>query len=214
MHSEQITLFDASGARKYLCVAELRRFLDAAQTTERMTRGFCWLLACSGCRISEALTLTPGQLDPDTGRIILRTLKRRKVVYRSVPIPASVLLELCALGEGRAKDARLWPWCRQTAWRKVRSVMQAAHIDGTQAMPKGLRHAFGVANAENNVPMGVKSRPIVTPVSRPKVTPLGMAWATVRRGTRARSVALAQRSEARGGRCGLPGRDDPFRRGF
>ena len=47
-----------------------------------------------------------------------------------------------------------------------------------------------------------------------KSDPLRHGDGTVLRGTRARSVALAQRSEARGGRCGLPGRDDPFRRGF
>jgi integrase len=31
--------------------------------------------------------------------------------------------------------------------------MAAAGIKGAHAMPKGLRHGFGVANAEGNVPM-------------------------------------------------------------
>ena len=31
-----------------------------------------------------------------------------------------------------------------TAWRRVKEVMAAANVSGTPAMPKDLRHAFGV----------------------------------------------------------------------
>ena len=40
--------------------------------------------------------------------------------------------------------SRLWRWSRTTAWRYVKAVMVAADITGTPAMPKGLRHGFGV----------------------------------------------------------------------
>jgi integrase/recombinase XerD len=152
----QIALFDGRGRRKYLCARELPRFLAAAVAADRRTDALCQLLAYTGCRISEALALTPAQLDPETGRVVFRTLKRRRQAFRAVPVPAELMKLL--LGLGAHADARLWPWSRQTAWRRVKAVMDAAGISGPQAMPKGLRHGFGVANAEENVPMATTQK--------------------------------------------------------
>jgi len=55
-------------------------------------------------------------------------------------------------------DQRLWPWCRQTAWRHVKAVMRAAAIIGPQASPKGLRHGFGIANAQASIPQSLTQR--------------------------------------------------------
>jgi integrase len=49
-------------------------------------------------------------------------------------------------------SVRLWRWSRTTAWRHVKAIMAAAGITGTQAMPKGLRHGFGVNAFQSNVP--------------------------------------------------------------
>src|ERR1700730_14259328 len=47
---------------------------------------------------------------------------------------------------------RIWKWCRATAWRRVKEIMAAANIVGTHAMPKGLRHGFGVHAFQSLVP--------------------------------------------------------------
>lgn len=154
----EIVLFDGSGKRKYLCARELPRFLKIAAQSDTSTRAFCMLLAFTGCRLSEALALTPAQLDADTGRVVFRTLKRRRQVYRAVPIPTELMKALSSLRRVGASDARLWRWSRQTAWRRVKAVMDAAGISGPQASPKGLRHGFGVANAEENVPMATTQK--------------------------------------------------------
>ncbi|HEY1747661.1 MAG TPA: tyrosine-type recombinase/integrase [Xanthobacteraceae bacterium] len=154
--ANEIALFDADGRRKYLCGRELPRFLEAAANADAPTRALCQLLAFTGCRLSEALALTPAQLDVETARVIFRTLKRRKQMFRAVPVPLALMKALLSLGT--ARDARLWPWSRQTAWRRVKAVMDAAGISGPQAMPKGLRHGFGVANAEQNIPMAVTQK--------------------------------------------------------
>jgi integrase/recombinase XerD len=151
-------LFDGNGRRKYLSTEEWRRFIGAADRAEARTRAFCRTLAFTGCRISEALSLTPASLDPVTGCVVLRTLKRRKRVFRAVPVPAALLAELIALAAGRGVDERLWEWCRQTGWRRVKSVMARARIKGLQASPKGLRHGFGIAAAEANIPPGLTQR--------------------------------------------------------
>jgi integrase/recombinase XerD len=47
---------------------------------------------------------------------------------------------------------RLWKWSRTTAWRRVKGVMAAAGISGAFAMPRGLRHSFGVNAFQSSVP--------------------------------------------------------------
>lgn len=145
-------LFTVNGQRLYLSASEDDRFLGAASLADRQTRLFCETLSYTGCRISEALATTPRLLDREEQQIIFRTLKRRKRVFRAVPIPARLMRELAALAKELAPDERLWPWCRQTAWRRIKAIMASAQIDGPQAMPKGLRHKFGCSGIAHNIP--------------------------------------------------------------
>jgi integrase len=140
-------LYDRTGRRKYLCDTELARFHAALRKADPATRSFCQLIALTGCRISEALATTPKHLDTDAKRVIFRTLKRRKIAFRAVPVPDKLMAELAALAKDLGDDQRLWPWARQTGWRKIRAVMESAEIIGPMAMPKGLRHAYGLRAA-------------------------------------------------------------------
>lgn len=151
-------LFDSTGRRKYLCDTELARFHHALRKADPATRSFCQLIAMTGCRISEALATTPKHLDTDAKRVIFRTLKRRKIAFRAVPVPDALMRELVALAIGLGDDDRLWPWARQTGWRKIRAVMERAAINGPMAMPKGLRHAYGIRAAGENVPPSLIQR--------------------------------------------------------
>ena len=153
-----MALYDERGGRKYLSRGEARRFLDAAGKADAQTGALCRLLAFSGCRVSEALGTSRARLDQEMGRVVFRTLKRRRCVFRAVPIPDVLMTELVALTAGCDADERIWTWCRQTAWRRVKAVMAAAEIAGAQASPKGLRHGFGVANAEHNIPANLTRR--------------------------------------------------------
>ena len=151
-------LFDIHGQRKYLNTAEARRFLAAVRVLQQPQRLFCLVLFYTGCRISEALELTARRLDQDDTRIIFRTLKRRKLAYRAVPVPAKLMRDL-VLHAGLIADNHtpqpaqpLFPWCRVTGWRIVKEVMDRARINGPQASPKGLRHAFGIHAVEVQIP--------------------------------------------------------------
>jgi integrase/recombinase XerD len=148
-----MTLHTAVGARKYLNVAERQRFAAAAETLAPEPRLFCLLLMWRGCRISEGLAITPLAIDREAGTVAFITLKRRKAsVVRQVPIPAALIEDLTNVFDlvKRERDvylraARLWRWSRSSAWRWVKEVMKRAAISGSAAMPKGLRHTFGVA---------------------------------------------------------------------
>ncbi len=120
-------LFDAEGRRLYLTEEERRAFVLAAAKAPREVRTFCGVLHATGCRISEALALTPRQVDLSGRVIVLESLKKRRHgVFRAVPVPPALLdmLDMVhgvrqAQRRGRAK-APLWPWSRMTAYRRVR----------------------------------------------------------------------------------------------
>jgi integrase/recombinase XerD len=153
------SLYGPTG-RKYLTDAERRRFRKAADNTPPKVRLFCLVLAWSGGRLSETLALTPADIDFDVGAASIETLKRRaRGIVRQVPMPRRVLLELDCVFDLRASQRdpsrarqRLWPWSRTTGWRYVKAVMALAGINGACAMPKGLRHGFGVAAFQMKVP--------------------------------------------------------------
>ena len=145
-------LYDAQGLRKYLTSRERRRFRTQAEKLPPLKRNFCLMLYYTGCRISEALELTPERIDLSSGVVIIRTLKRRRSnVYRAIPLPMDYLKTLVAMSEAKAPDERLWRFSRKTAYRTVKAVMRASDITGIHACPKGLRHGFGIACVEANI---------------------------------------------------------------
>jgi integrase len=152
--------------RKYLNAAERKRFLAAAANAVPMVRLFCSTLMWSGCRISELLALTPAAIDLDEGVATIQTLKRRVPgVFRQVPLPSALVLALEESFDLRAaqhdplrSQRPLWTWSRSTAWRHVKTVMKMADIVGAAAMPKGLRHTFGVAAFQSSVPPHIVQR--------------------------------------------------------
>ena len=138
------SLFNGDGRRKYLAPSETRRWLKIAKQADPATRLFCLLLYYTGCRVSEGLALTPGLIDLETNRVAFRTLKRRKCVYRAVPVPAPFLRELRLLANHRKSHERIFRWSRTTAWRRIKALMARAGVAGPQATMRGLRHRFGV----------------------------------------------------------------------
>jgi integrase len=154
------SLFGPNGGRKYLNAAERQRFVQSARNASPEVRLFCFVLRWSGCRISEVLALTAAAIDIESGVANIETLKRRRRgIVRQVPLPSDLLSELDDVFGLRPRQRdpdlatrRLWRWSRTTAWRRVKEIMLAAGIVGTPAMPKGLRHGFGVNAFEASVP--------------------------------------------------------------
>jgi integrase/recombinase XerD len=161
-----ISLYGSTGARKYLNSFERKRFLDFARDAVPEVRLFCYMLRWSGARISEVLALTPAAIDIESGVALIETLKRRKRgVIRQVPLPRHFLVELDRVfklqrlqRDPQFAARRLWKWSRTTAWRRVKKVMLAAGIHGLAAVPKGLRHGFGVNAFQALVPAHLVQR--------------------------------------------------------
>ncbi|HYM00801.1 MAG TPA: site-specific integrase [Blastocatellia bacterium] len=154
-------LYDREGNRKYLTVSERTAFLRVAQKLAPEVRTFCLVLAYTGARLSEVLELTPMRIDIEARLVILESLKkRRRAIFRAVPIPLELLTELdrvhgikFARQQPDLAERRIWGWCRTTAWARVKECLRAADVAGSQAVPKGLRHAFAVGALQAGVPI-------------------------------------------------------------
>jgi integrase len=157
-------LFDHDGNRKYVTTLEWEAFIAASEKAGGELCTFGLMLAYSGARLSEALSLTPRRIDYAAQAVVIRTLKRRRSdVFRSVPLPAHFLDQLQLVHDIRRQqripelaDQLLWKWCRTTAWAKIKFLMKEANIVGACAMPKGLRHGLAVkGTAEARVPLNI-----------------------------------------------------------
>lgn len=160
-------LYDAHGRRKYLTPSERQQFITSSADCPRKVSTFCATLAHTGCRISEALALTVDRVDIDDGVLIFESLKkRRRGVFRAVPVSAEFMIALDDVHKVRAmrsqpdggRGVHLWPWSRPTGWRYVCAVMKAAGIEGLHATPKGLRHGFGIKAVVSNVPLNMTQK--------------------------------------------------------
>tara|TARA_R110000772_G_scaffold152179_4_gene262974 strand:- start:4578 stop:5174 length:597 start_codon:yes stop_codon:yes gene_type:complete len=152
------SLYDHKGQRKYLTMKERKQFLKAAKDENEAIYTFCWVLHETGCRISEALELTPERIDRSGGVIVFESLKKRRHgVYRAVPVSDDLIKQLAQNFE-QGSNKPIWTWSRMTAYRYVKRVMTKAKIKGTQATAKGLRHGFAVAAIELGVPLNLVQR--------------------------------------------------------
>lgn len=112
-------------------------------------------LVLTGCRISEALSLTKAQIDYEANAVVIESLKKRKRgVFRIIPAPATHIAELrYELAAEMSGSDRLWPWSRTKAYGLVKAVMSDAQIEGPQATAKGLRHGFAIFALACHVPL-------------------------------------------------------------
>lgn len=74
-------LYDRRGQRKYLTQHERERCLKAARSTDTPVRAFREVLAYTGCRLSEALALTPERAGPAAAVLVFESLKKRRRAY-------------------------------------------------------------------------------------------------------------------------------------
>ncbi len=155
MHKTDFSLYTTKGQRKYLNGDERHRFFEATQNIKSDKKLFCQILYFTGARISEVYNLMPLSIDHSNKTIVFETLKkRRKGIYREIPVPDSLLdgLSIFIKNGEKTEENRLWDFSLRTASRHVKKTMAKANIVGQQASAKGLRHGFAV-HAVSKVPI-------------------------------------------------------------
>ena len=145
-------LFDYLGHRKYLTTSERRAFLQAAEALPGPERTFCKTLAYTGARLSEVLALRPINVDYEARLIAIESLKkRRKGMFRAVPIPETLLRELEAVHNIRVRRGDndhalgpIWTFRRTTAWKVVKAVMEVISLTGENGGAKVYHGSGGI----------------------------------------------------------------------
>ncbi len=157
-NSSKMRLYNERRERLYINRSERQRLLDAAPTLPLNWHALLLTLIYTGCRASETLELTPGNLQADDGVIAIRSLKKRKdaIIMREVPIPDELCAVLTRVEEQNdlSRSDAYWPISRKTVWRVVKQVMRDLDITGAHANPKGLRHGFGIQNIQSGIDLG------------------------------------------------------------
>jgi site-specific recombinase XerD len=115
--------------------------------------------------VSEVLELRAHSFEVDECGVAIRTLKRRRLVVRQVPLPQALMGELERHFNLRERQRnpelagdRLWNFRRETAWRFIRSAMSEEGVVGAGGCPRGLRHGFAVGALQAGVPLNVVQR--------------------------------------------------------
>jgi integrase/recombinase XerD len=153
-------LFDPQGHRLYLI----------ANNAQREVRTFCLVRSSTGCRISEALALTPTSFDFSGRAIVFETIKkapRRGLPDRSDAAGYSGYHRHGARAPGQRKT-------QEEGEGRDSLMAMVAHNrfpegqggdgrgrnrrHGPQKYPKGLRHGYGVHAIGSGVPLNMLSK--------------------------------------------------------
>ena len=160
----EMRLFDPNGNRLYMNQNEIKKFLEVATNANSLIDTFAQTLVYTGCRISEALNLSPLSVQRNELQITFNSLKKRRGdIYRNIPVPKEYMKSLVAAHnivhaqKTKSKaELRLWTWTRQHAYEIIKKLMLDAGISsGSHASPKGLRHGFGVNAISKDVPLNM-----------------------------------------------------------
>ncbi|MDH7911335.1 tyrosine-type recombinase/integrase [Winogradskyella sp. SYSU M77433] len=157
MYKTVMTLHGKGGQRKYLNQEERLIFLEISKKKPIDVKIFSQLLFYTGARIAEIHNLHIFSIDFSNKTVILETLKRRKKgVFREIPLPLSLLNILETYIEGLLKrfpnNQSLFLFSLRTASRHIKHIMIEAKISGAKSSSRGLRHGFAV-HAVSHAPL-------------------------------------------------------------
>lgn len=159
MCSSNTSLYTYNGHRKYLDHEERKRFIKSLVSLPISKRLFCETLLWTVCRISECLALSSESVSVVEGIVVIRNLKKRQLVsFRRVPVPKRYLEEMATYLSRAENRHSVWPWKRTQGWKVVKEQMVVAGIMGAHAMPRGLRHTFGVHAIQCGIPLNLIQR--------------------------------------------------------
>lgn len=158
-YKSELTLFNSSGQRKYLNSEERNNFYVCSKKYPQNIKLFAATLFWTGARISEVLNLKYLNFNQVEQNVVIETLKRRrKGVFRQVPLPSDLLTELLMFSSSKIESNKVWQFSRRTANRYIYSIMKDAKIIGPQACPKGIRHSFAVECIVKGIPINLIQR--------------------------------------------------------
>ncbi len=143
---------------KYFNQAELRMILSEELRQKDYPSWFLvFFLSRTGCRITEALNITVASVDFSSRTLRTRTLKRRDIFERAIPLTGEVIGVIAEYiaSLGLQRHDKLFSFTRKTAYIKVQKACREAGIKDERCHPHTLRHTFATTAILNGVPLPV-----------------------------------------------------------
>lgn len=135
----------------YMDYEEANKFIQQAYNID-VIQGMLWdLVFTGGLRISEALLITPSDIDHKTNKIKIHTLKQRKdreqideILFPENTIAiCKKIIDSYLIGN----TDKIFEFTRQHAWNKFKIILKKANLNKLYS-PHALRHAHGIQVAE------------------------------------------------------------------
>ena len=125
----------------YLNKDEVHKLLSViSNKRDYLLLDFLWK---TGCRISEALAVSKGNIDFYNKTVKIRWLKRRKAKERYIPLHDSLAYELSVFTGPLNLADTLFPISRQRAFQIIKKYSEKAEL-GKEVHPHTLRHSFAI----------------------------------------------------------------------
>ena len=155
-------LFNERGERLFFNEEERRAFIEATEYESGKAITFCRLLHYTGCKLTEALKLTPRCIDC-AGRTVFfdGSVPHPRDAARTVPAPDSFIELLDAVHGVRRRaqtgiqaNERIWPYHANTMTKPVlRVIAEAGITEGPHATPMGIRYGCIVHAIRERIPL-------------------------------------------------------------
>jgi len=136
------------GRGKGLRLSDVPRMEEVVEAIKRALRAgheprdlaLVSILAFTGCRLSEALLLTKGDLDLKSRTVRIKQLKKGREFYRVVPVPSDLFWQVVYKYVGRAPGERLF----EVSARQARNIVYSFSLKylRKRIRPHALRHAY------------------------------------------------------------------------
>lgn len=173
----------------YFLKSEVDHILLAVQSDPELYI-FCKFLWRTGVRVSEALKVTPMDIDYTKGLVVVNTCKRRKDKNhnREVPLQQDFIEELKKFIKSRAIPINrpLFPFTGRTAFNYVKKACNQADYTDDRSHPSTFRHSYalhclmnGLAIDDLNELLGnrdIKKTMIYLKIIRGKSSSYNMVW--------------------------------------
>lgn len=129
----------------YLTPDEFLRFRKYAYYSQ-LSSGLLYDVCCfGGLRISEAINITPKDINQEASSIIIHTLKKRKDRSDEILFPRNTIDALCDYVKAKhiRADQKVFNITRQAAWWRYKKIMKESGI-AKNGSPHALRHCHGI----------------------------------------------------------------------
>lgn len=141
--SKLLRAFESGDLPEYLTKEEADTLIAAVPQNKQRDALLLMFLWMTGCRITEALSISKGDVDFYNRTVRIKWLKRRKAMQRILPLHPKLAYSMSVYCGTLNLADKLFPITRQRAFQIVQRYAKLAGV-AKKVHPHTLRHSFAV----------------------------------------------------------------------